>query len=729
LAWLVNNHHVGENVRAGSGCEGKTKVRWLEMQRAIWLTIDDKSGEGTAYEELSRDCVAKYLADEAIANGNGYKPDCDDPNEIIPLVFVVDQDEEAENKTVGGIYNQVIMSMTPLHSIEGLCTCNEPGTCDEVPAFEEDIHGLPAETYSGNPNCDALGYDFGYKMEGCSSGSMAYDSLAKTQGGCDGGMEDVGSVTMVCAVPDGSQFKEVSITPDVDSVVIVKGSNGGVVYDGLKAGSTYTLDTGSKAAISHIEYCFRCDGPCPSRDIPTDAPVTDTPTASPTLSPTQPPVTGNPAPPKESDDEPCVDAPDVFDEAVLGLPANSYTDTPTCTDMGYSFGYKLTGCSAADDVLFESMELTSGTCDELTGLGDVDITCASADGSGGWKEAILTPSVDVVVKMDGPSGGVMYYVKGGETATLDVGDDVAVVDMEFCFMCNGCDGPIPTLAPTDAPAPDSPDDREGPTKPPGVKGDPHFKTFAGEMYDFHGECDLVLLHNPLFHDGKGMDVHIRTKIQDFWSSVETSALKIGDSTIEVQANPDSSEWLWINGELVTGLVPDKWESMRIEGMLLRYKETSPAVREITLYLEGHTEKLVMKTFKSFVRVDIPYQGSNNFVGSTGLLGAKDHFGQRLGRDGVTHLKDTHVFGQEWQVLAEEPQLFHSYEGAVVGQKCVMPPTYDAEKAASMKRRLAESGMTQEDAEKACDHLQDPEEIQACVFDVLATQDLDMASAW
>jgi hypothetical protein len=38
-------------------------------------------------------------------------------------------------------------------------------------------------------------------------------------------------------------------------------------------------------------------------------------------------------------------------------------------------------------------------------------------------------------------------------------------------------------------------------------------------------------------------------------------------------------------------------------------------------------------------------------------------------------------------------------------------------------------MTQADAEKACNHLSDPEEIEACVFDVLATQDLDMASAW
>ena len=54
------------------------------------------------------------------------------------------------------------------------------------------------------------------------------------------------------------------------------------------------------------------------------------------------------------------------------------------------------------------------------------------------------------------------------------------------------------------------------------------------MYDFHGGCDLVLLENPEFMNGLGMTVHIRTKIETWWSYVESAVLKIGEETMEIQ---------------------------------------------------------------------------------------------------------------------------------------------------------------------------------------------------
>jgi hypothetical protein len=66
--------------------------------------------------------------------------------------------------------------------------------------------------------------------------------------------------------------------------------------------------------------------------------------------------------------------------------------------------------------------------------------------------------------------------------------------------------------PTNPPAPDTPTPEDEVSDKTFVQGDPHFKTFGGEMYDFHGECDLVLLHNPEFNNNLGMDIHIRTKI-------------------------------------------------------------------------------------------------------------------------------------------------------------------------------------------------------------------------
>merc|ERR1712232_1440220 len=58
----------------------------------------------------------------------------------------------------------------------------------------------------------------------------------------------------------------------------------------------------------------------------------------------------------------------------------------------------------------------------------------------------------------------------------------------------------------------------------GAKGDPHFKLWDGKAYDFHGICDLVLLHNPEFNNGLGMDIHIRTKKMKHWSYIKTAVI-------------------------------------------------------------------------------------------------------------------------------------------------------------------------------------------------------------
>ena len=254
------------------------------------------------------------------------------------------------------------------------------------------------------------------------------------------------------------------------------------------------------------------------------------------------------------------------------------------------------------------------------------------------------------------------------------------------------------------------------------------------MYDYHGECDLVLLHNPQFKNNLGMDIHIRTKIRDFWSSVETAALKIGDEILEIQARPDSKDWLWLNGQVNEVLESGKWYHSLLSGFLVRFKQSMGEVgliREVRVSLEGTArEVLALKAVNSFVRVSINWKGSKNYENSTGLLGSHAHGGERLGRDGITFIEDINAFGQEWQVQPMvDGQLFHSYVGAVVDQKCVLPPAYTPEMQQLRRRRLAESEVTEEAAKKACVHLIDPKEISSCVYDVLATQDLKMALDW
>ena len=106
----------------------------------------------------------------------------------------------------------------------------------------------------------------------------------------------------------------------------------------------------------------------------------------------------------------------------------------------------------------------------------------------------------------------------------------------------------------------------------------------------------------------------------------------------------------------------------------------------------------------------------------------------VGRDGKTPIEDVNEFGQEWQVLEEDGQLFHTYEGAVQApQQCILPDALDdgiSEGMAQLRgRRLGEDSVTTDQAEEACAHLEDPAEQKACIYDVLATQDLGMAGAW
>ncbi|CAB9513844.1 expressed unknown protein [Seminavis robusta] len=210
--------------------------------------------------------------------------------------------------------------------------------------------------------------------------------------------------------------------------------------------------------------------------------------------------------------------------------------------------------------------------------------------------------------------------------------------------------------------------------------------------------------------------------------VDTDSGGTNAGTITNQVIMSESKLSSIEGML--DYVEGEWHRASIAGFMVRYKQSSPSVREAAIYVDGPKEKIAFKTFKSFVRIDVDWNESKNYGGSLGLLGSYDHEGARFGRDGKTLIKNFRQFGQEWQVEDSEPRLFHSYEGAVVNRKCVMPPTY-TKKATSIrqKRRLAESGMTYEDAEDACNHLKDPEEIKSCVYDVIATQDLSMASAW
>jgi hypothetical protein len=276
--------------------------------------------------------------------------------------------------------------------------------------------------------------------------------------------------------------------------------------------------------------------------------------------------------------------------------------------------------------------------------------------------------------------------------------------------------PVPTPA-TSAPTPQStpaPFGNDGIITeiiPPGGGGDPHFITWQGHKYSYHGACDMVLLNAPSFGKGKGMDIQIRTKHRRFFSYITNVAIRIGGDVLEVTNNADMSYYL--NGVMNVDL-PTK-----LAGYKVTHKIDSGKMHTFRVML-GARENLVIRVLKDFISVSVKHGDEKDFGDSLGLMGSF-HSGAKLARDGSTVLEDVNAFGEEWQVRDTEPLLFQTIDLPQYPEKCLAPPKI------SNRRRLGES-MSEEEARKACEKVT-PENLEFCIFDVMATNDKDMVSQY
>ncbi|KAL3920908.1 MAG: hypothetical protein SGILL_003029, partial [Bacillariaceae sp.] len=242
----------------------------------------------------------------------------------------------------------------------------------------------------------------------------------------------------------------------------------------------------------------------------------------------------------------------------------------------------------------------------------------------------------------------------------------------------------------------------------GGGGDPHFTTWNGDKFDFHGECDLVLVRNPDFADGLGMHIHGRTKIHHDWSAFESSAIRIGDDVFEVKGKTH-----WFNGEENAEL-PVFVGGYRVD----RPTESEHAARYVVHLGDG--ERIIMKSYDEFLWVEVEGPKSKDFAKTAGLLGAFG--GEKFARNGLTQMTDTNAFGQEWQVRYDvDPQLFHSRVGPQWPTKCTMPEAPKPEGRVARHLRMSM-------AKEACANV-NKAVFDDCVADVVATNDAGLASAY
>jgi hypothetical protein len=245
-------------------------------------------------------------------------------------------------------------------------------------------------------------------------------------------------------------------------------------------------------------------------------------------------------------------------------------------------------------------------------------------------------------------------------------------------------------------------------------GDPHFTTWKGEKFSYHGACDLVLLHSDKFGDGLGMDVHIRTKHRRNFSYISNLALRLGDEVFEVAGKGQ----YYLNG------IENAPLSNTISGYeIVQSVNSKTGYPMYTVYVSDN-ERVIIKTWKDIVSISFEGEADDNFGDAVGLMG-NYHTGKKLGRDGRTVFHQNYnAFGQEWQVLASEPYLFQTLEQAQA--YCTLPDENESDKLFK-RRRLGES-ISETDAKKACTHV-GAEDMDFCVFDVMSTSDIDIAGTY
>jgi hypothetical protein len=259
---------------------------------------------------------------------------------------------------------------------------------------------------------------------------------------------------------------------------------------------------------------------------------------------------------------------------------------------------------------------------------------------------------------------------------------------------------------------------------PGANGDPHFKTWKNEHFEYHGQCDLVLAKDPKFAEGLGMDVHVRTKLVRHWSYIKSAAIRIGNDILEIEGTStefDSETHYWINYEYQGDITT--FAGFPVKTFAQKGTRTHKNRIEIDLDSVYPGRKIILSTLKEFVKVEFEGATKEVYGHTVGMLG--DYAtGKTLARDGITELHDFTEFGHEWQVNPSDGRLFHEASKPQFPDMCV-----DPENPRGDRRRLGASAITIEAAEEACASLPDKLDRKDCIYDVLATQDMDIVGAY
>lgn len=246
---------------------------------------------------------------------------------------------------------------------------------------------------------------------------------------------------------------------------------------------------------------------------------------------------------------------------------------------------------------------------------------------------------------------------------------------------------------------------------PGGNGDPHFQSWTGYKFDYHGQCDLALLSAPN-HSAGGLNIQVRTTQRDFYSYISAVAMQLGESIMEV-----TYDGIFIDGALMKLKGSTEFE---YSGFKATFDDSPSETGRKQTVIEVHTgsyEHITIKIFDKYMAVRVWNPEYRSFIGATGLMGDYNT-GKLIGRDGVSEFEDADLWGQHWQVNDSDVKLFSTTQEPQFPAQCVPAPEMNT-------GRKLRHGITEAQARKACASAGDVED---CVFDVMATGDIHMVGA-
>jgi Repulsive guidance molecule (RGM) C-terminus len=222
------------------------------------------------------------------------------------------------------------------------------------------------------------------------------------------------------------------------------------------------------------------------------------------------------------------------------------------------------------------------------------------------------------------------------------------------------------------------------------------------------------------HTGRAQAVDCHHLIDSYtgcsFPLTESAALRIGDDTLEV------SSWGFY---AMNGVESADLSQAFLGPFAVKYTVENKKKSIFSVH-DGDGDHIVVSTYKDWVNIKI-FPTELDYQTSQGLLGEFPS-GVMLARNGTTVFtkEEANEFGNEWQVTADEPMLFMLEDREPQlrnGQKCIMPSTT----ASAEQRRLGEA-ISEEAAKEACAHHVEADQFENCVYDVMASGDLDMAMA-